>query len=595
MTILTGLRAAAILSAVLVAAIATTGAQTPARDVPAAPVPAGSGLLAGVVVDVEKKPLRRASVSVSGDMRLNRTTVTDDAGRFVFGGLPAGRFTITASKGGYPPMSYGASRPYRTGSGVLLKEGQQVSNIVLTLPKGAVMTGTVFDDRGQPMPAVPVMAWEVITSLSGERTLTAAANAGNGVTTDDRGVYRVYGLPPGEYTMGTAWFFSSSGSDVRVPTDAEIREAFQAATQPGPANSPRSTPAAPPPPAPRYSFTPVFYPDSTDPLTAMSVTLAPSEERTGIDIRMQFRPMSRIEGTVVGADGSPQRAQMQLARRNRVEALNSTRFWGTSPDGTFTTGSVGPGDYTVMAELTGTPGSPAFWAMSDVTLSGPEPVNLTLRLQPSMAVTGKLVFDGTLAPPPDLTRVLVYLLSLGNGPRSNSMLTATDAAGTVSISPVTPGRYRAVTSIPNTAAPGAPAWSLRSVTIGGRDVTDLPIEIGPGDAPSIVATFTDQVSELSGRLLSASGEPMTDYYIVVLPADRQYWLPQTRRVASARPDVNGRYIFRGLPAGEYRIAATTDLLPRDLGDVNALAQLSAQAAPIVLALGEKKTFDMKIK
>jgi len=235
MTILRGLSAAAILSAVLAGAIATTGAQTPARDVPAAPVPAGSGLLAGVVVDVEKKPLRRASVSVSGDMRLNRTTVTDDAGRFVFGGLPAGRFTITASKGGYPPMSYGASRPYRTGSGVLLKEGQQVSNIVLTLPKGAVMTGTVFDDRGQPMPAVPVMAWEVITSLSGERTLTAAANAGNGVTTDDRGVYRVYGLPPGEYTMGTAWFFSSSGSDVRVPTDAEIREAFQAATQPGPA------------------------------------------------------------------------------------------------------------------------------------------------------------------------------------------------------------------------------------------------------------------------------------------------------------------------------------------------------------------------
>jgi hypothetical protein len=105
----------------------------------------------------------------------------------------------------------------------------------------------------------------------------------------------------------------------------------------------RSTPATPPPPTPRYSYTPVFYPDSTDPLTAMTVSLAPSEERTGIDIHMQFRPMSRIEGTVVGVDGSPQRAQMQLARRNRVEALNSTRFWGTSPEGTFTTGSIGPG------------------------------------------------------------------------------------------------------------------------------------------------------------------------------------------------------------------------------------------------------------
>jgi hypothetical protein len=174
------------------------------------------------------------------------------------------------------------------------------------------------------------------------------------------------------------------------------------------------------------------------------------------------------------------------------------------------------------------------------------------------------------------------------------MRSTTDAAGNVSISPVTPRRYRVIASVPSTAAPGAPAWSLRSVTIGGRDVTDLPIDIAPGDAPSIVVTFTDQVSELSGRLLSATGEPMTDYYVVVLPADKQYWLSQSRRVASARPDANGRYIFRGLPAGEYRLAATTDLLQRDLSDVNALAQLSAQAAPVTLALGEKKTFDMKI-
>jgi hypothetical protein len=570
-------------------------AQTPARDAGAvAPVPTGTGLLSGVVVDVEKKPLRRASVSVSGDMRLNRTTVSDDAGRFAFAGLPTGRFTITATKGGYPPMSYGAKRPYRAGSGIFLRDGQQVGDLVLTLPKGAAMTGTVFDDHGQPMPGVPVMAWEVTTSLSGERTLAAAANAGNGVITDDRGVYRVYGLPPGEYTMGTAWHFSSSEADVRVPTDAEIREAFQAATQPGPTSSIRSTPAPPSPPAPRYSFTPVFYPDSTDPLTAMTIPLGASEERDGIDIHMQFRPMSRIEGIVLAADGSPQNAQMQLARRNRVEALNSTRFWGTSPDGRFTTGSIGPGDYTVMAEVVGTPGTPAFWALADVTLGGPDPVNLTLRLEPSMVLTGKVVFEGTLPPPPDLTRALVNLFPVGAGTRSNSMRSTTDAAGNVSISPVTPRRYRVIASVPSTAAPGAPAWSLRSVTIGGRDVTDLPIDIAPGDAPSIVVTFTDQVSELSGRLLSASGEPMTDYYVVVLPADKQYWLSQSRRVASARPDANGRYIFRGLPAGEYRLAATTDLLQRDLSDVNALAQLSAQAAPVTLALGEKKTFDMKI-
>ncbi len=163
-------------------------------------------------------------------MRLNRRTVTDDAGRFQFADLPAGRFTITAAKAGYPETSYGARRPFRTGSGVMLAEGQRLTDIQLPLAKGAVLTGTVFDDRGQPMPGVPIMAWEVRSSLSGERTLDMPATGGEWVTSDDRGMYRVFGLPPGEYTIGTAWFFSGGEADVRVPSDAEIRAAFLAVT-----------------------------------------------------------------------------------------------------------------------------------------------------------------------------------------------------------------------------------------------------------------------------------------------------------------------------------------------------------------------------
>jgi hypothetical protein len=53
-------------------------------------------------------------------------------------------------------------------------------------------------------------------------------------------------------------------------------------------------------------------------------------------------------------------------------------------------------------------------------------------------------------------------------------------------------------------------------------------------------------------------------------------------------------VFRGLPPGDYRIAATTDLVSRDLSDANSLARLTAASAPVTLALGEKKIFDMKI-
>jgi protocatechuate 3,4-dioxygenase beta subunit len=90
--------------------------QAPTRDaIPAVAPPAGTGGLSGVVTDESNQPVRRASVIISGDMRLERMTVTDGDGRFEFAGLPPGRFTVTADKAGHPRMSYGAKRPYREG------------------------------------------------------------------------------------------------------------------------------------------------------------------------------------------------------------------------------------------------------------------------------------------------------------------------------------------------------------------------------------------------------------------------------------------------------------------------------------------------
>jgi hypothetical protein len=585
------------LTAALLACMLAVGrAQTPARDPNAAPpIPTGTASLSGIVKDADGNPLRRASVSIAGDMRLNRTTITDDTGKFVFSALPAGRFTITATKAGYPPMSYGASRPYRTGSGVLLTDGQVVGNIALTVGRGAVLSGTVFDEHGQSMPQVPVMAWEVRTALSGERTLAFPQTGAEAVTTDDRGAYRIYGLPPGEYTVGTAWFFSGNDADVRVPTDAEIRAAFLAVTQglsalrPGAASG--AGPAAQPP---RYNYAPVFYPDTVDPMVAVTLPLVAGDERAGVDLHMQFRPVSRIDGVVVGPDGAGASARIAIGRRSRVSALNSSSIFGSGSDGHFASGSVAPGDYTVSAEVPGEAGKPPLWAMADVTVSGAEPISLTLTLQPAMAISGRLVFDGTsIPPPPDLARVIVLLRAMP-GTFSPHSVSSTDKSGAFTIVGTTPGRYRVLATAPSTAPAGQPAWSVRSVVSGGQDVTDLPIDIAPGAGVSMTVTFTDRVSELSGTVSMPSGQPATDYFVIALPADQQYWAPQTRRIVSARPDANGRYIIRGLPAGDYRLAATTDLVPGDLSDVNALTLLAAQSAPVRLGLGEKKTVDLQV-
>lgn len=564
-------------------------AQTPVRDPrPGVEAPTGTCSLSGSVIDSDKNPVRRATVSIEGDMRVSQTIVTDDEGRFALTNLPAGRFTVTADKAGYPSMAYGAKRPNRAGAGILLREGQAASNIVLTLARGAVITGTVYDDHGQPRPEVAVQAWKVSTSLAGERTLKMGSEV---VETDDRGIYRIFGLPPGDYTIGTAWYFSDL--DARVPTDTEIREAFQAVTRPG---TPRPS-AAPTPPTTKYSYSRTYYPETVDPLSAQVLTLGPADVRDGIDLHLQFLPTSHIEGTVVGTDGSPAHgANIVLFRHNRVGA-NPTTFFSAQPNGHFTTGSLPPGPYTIFAQTSATQDAPRLWALQDVTLGGPEPAIVSLMLQPAMTMTGRLAFDASTLPPPDPTKVILSLMPLQgtNAPLNPDQRSTTDPSGAFTLPGVTPGRFTLRAVVPGAAArPGEPVWSVGSVAMGGQDVTDLPIEIGTANPPPVTVTFTDRVSTLSGVVTAPAGQAGSDYFVVVLPADSAYVAPLSRRIKSTRPGLDGHYEFVGLPAGEYGLAATTDLDPSDLQDSSVLAELSAHAVHVTLGLGEKKTFDLKL-
>ena len=154
----------------VVAAAAPPAASPPPREFSAKDIapPTGTGAIAGAVIDLEKKPVRHAHVTIegTGDIRLTRTTITDDQGRFSVTDLPAGRFTVSAEKTGYPQVSYGASRPFRAGSGIFLQAGQQAQDIVLTLAPGAGLTGVVYDEHGEPLPGVPVQACLLYTSPS---------------------------------------------------------------------------------------------------------------------------------------------------------------------------------------------------------------------------------------------------------------------------------------------------------------------------------------------------------------------------------------------------------------------------------------------
>ena len=173
--------------------------QSPARDTSARPATTTTatptGRMSGRVVAADSgRPIKRARVFITAAELPGRGVLTDDNGAFLLTDLPAGRYTINASKSGYIQLSYGQRRPLQAGTPLQLLDGQQFKGVDFALPRGGVISGRVSDESGDVMPgvAVQVMRYQY---AQGDRRL---APAGQGQT-DDRGVYRVWGLNPGEY------------------------------------------------------------------------------------------------------------------------------------------------------------------------------------------------------------------------------------------------------------------------------------------------------------------------------------------------------------------------------------------------------------
>lgn len=642
-------RLGSYLAAAIVAS-AAVGAQQIARDTRTQAAPTGTSVISGTIVtdEASPQPVRRAQVSVTAaDMTVIKNVITDEAGRFSVPNLPANRYTLAATKAGFVRVAFGAKRHDRPGTPITLADGQQMTDITLRMTRGGVITGNIVDENGAPAAGVQVRVLQYRLQ-QGERVLMPTVG-GNplGEMTDDRGVYRIYGLPPGEFVVTATPRVGDTG-EIRAMTESEIRNALQALQQPAVpgAGAAGNQPGAPPadPSANRrddvtVAYAPVFYPGTTSASAAAQVALAPGEERTGVDFALQLVRTARIEGSVVTPPGiSPQSVQLNLVAVGQAVAPGIISFNFLSrvtpgPDGKFTYSGVAPGSYTLTARATAPPpdGAPArtgaavagqsfsfstssgetiiggggggapFWAMADVSVDGSPVSNVVLNLQPGMTLSGKIEFKGGNAlPPTDLTRVRLNLTP------APSQLTTTvvmglpgatvDATGKFTFSGVTPGRYRISGIVP--LAPGSgpgQGWTLKSAVVKGRDVLDFPLDIGPneeiGDA---LLTFTDVTQTVSGTLQDASGRPAPDYTIVVFAAENHFWTAQSRRIRTARPGTDGKFTVMNLPAGEYRIAAVVDIAPNEASDPTFLEQLVGASYQFTLAEGEKKVQDLRI-
>ena len=120
----------------------------------------GTARIRGRVIAADTgQPLRKAQVrAFSPELRENRLAVTDATGVYELAELPAGRYQLTAAKGSFVQLQYGQSRPFEAGRPLAIADGQTLEKVDFALPRGALLTGHVFDEFGEPAIDVRVAA-----------------------------------------------------------------------------------------------------------------------------------------------------------------------------------------------------------------------------------------------------------------------------------------------------------------------------------------------------------------------------------------------------------------------------------------------------
>lgn len=573
--------------------------QQQPRDLPRTAA-GGTASLSGTVLtdDNESRPLRRVRVFLdSPDSDVARTTIADDSGAFVFAELPAGRYTVGGTKEGYVTVSYGARRPGSPGAPIILRDKQTIADLTLKLPRGAVITGTLFDPGGQPLPGVSMRALR-FTYASGERRLTPVYTGMPSHVTDDRGVYRIYGLAAGDYAIAAPARLSGSGNrDVLMMTDAAIRRGLDELKQTGrpsmSTSDETSAASVADTDAPRVGYAPVFYPGTTAPSQAAMIKVAQGEERREVDFQMQYVPVSAIRGTVLGGDRVYSGSTTVHLIANGPAVLAGTghdgRTAAVARDGTFAFSNVAPGPYTLIARATRAPGlgEAAWWASTEVIADGQSEQELTLALQPALTLSGRVAFEGT-GTLPEPTRVRVTLEPVLAGAQVSLATTPVhvSAAGRFAIAGITAARYRLRASVS-----GHPDWMLKSSSVDGRDALDVPVDLR-SSIDGAVLTFTNRVSDISGTVRDGSGRAMSGYAVVLFPSEQALWLPGARRIRSILSANDGTFRFRNLPAGEYLLGVVADAEDGEWFDREFLDPLASSSVKVTLAEGERKSQDV---
>jgi carboxypeptidase family protein len=524
----------------------------PARDTAPA---TGTSVIRGRVVDASTgAPLRKASVRIFGpQIRENRSALTDLEGRYEFTDLPAGQFNLNVTKTGYVDLGYGQTAPGEMGKPLKVGDKQVVEKIDFVLPRGAVITGRVLDEFGEPTADVQVSVMRNQFTPSGARPVSA----GRFATTNDIGEFRLFGIAPGQYLLS-----------------AQFRGQMMSV---GPITGDSSG----------YAVT--YYPGTANVADAQKLTIGLGGSVSDVTVMLVATRTARISGTVVDKEGRPvKQGSVMLAPRNQPFGPIGGGGGMIRPDGTFTINGVAPGDYTLRGMLPGQPGAPPDTAVANISVNG---IDLTdVRLEPvkPITVSGQVLLDPAAARSfkPETMRL--------NAPPSEPGPIFGPTPQPAAIRDDYTFEFKAGPGPSIVRLSGPPGWMIKSVTLNGADVTD-GITFREEDVSGLEVELTNKVPDLSGQVTNSSGDGVLDYVAIVFPQDQNLWnAPGPGRNGMTRPDDQGRYRFRTLRPGNYYVVAVEHVQTGEWMDPAFLESVRSRATRVTLNEGDTLVTDLKL-
>lgn len=640
-----------MLSLVMLVLVAAGAPQPPVED-------ARPGLVAGRVVDASTgRPIPGAIITPAGSaVVLPPTTtvtprvMTNANGQFVIRGLHKGAVVLTATKGGYVNATYGQRRPGGTAQPVPIEPDTRITDLELRMWKFGAIGGTIVDESGDPVVGTRVASF-MRTWIAGRRRYTAGPSG----VTDDRGVYRIAGLTPGEYVIAVPSTQTAVPSEVMdsffggAPlSDAKRMEVSRELNAIGSAIAPsgsqfainvagQTMTLAPGTLAPAATangvlvYPTLFYPAAANAAQATPVAIKSGEERSNVDLLVRPARGVRVSGTLIGPEGPAESTGVRLAPAGSDDLIDQldTATAITNAAGQFTFPAVPAGQYVLRVlrlprppvdpdastRVSVTPGGSMTISSAPSTNAPPSPppipkdATLIAQLQVSVGdrdvtdiivtlaaaprVSGRVEFDGTIERPSteSLTGLRITLDPADGSKLPNATLAFQTGR------PDEKGEFTTYGVPPGRyvirVSPVPIGWFFKGAMHQGRDIADTPLELESKDVSGIVITFTDRPSIISGTVHGAEG-PDPSAIVLAYPVDSNVWSSSgalSRRMRTARAGKDGTYSLTGLAPGEYYVVAVQEDLVDEWQDPALLQALTRLARQIHVVEGERKTQD----